>query len=195
MDDLKVPRYTTEIKIYIVSTILLVIMIVALVLWNSAKEAERQEQLQRLYAAYQDLDRYIGENLKIDRLVVCRKLEPPRAEGDEQIEEEERKAREEEFAEKLEDQQQKIKDFTNHLARQFSHFNEKRPSYDNPDLMTDALLFRLNRTYNEFTDMVEKLAEKCGDLSPEEVKLRRKRYDKVLARFRENLKKLEKPGE
>lgn len=193
MDDLKVERYSTEVKVYIGATLVLATLIVSLVWWNAVQDAERQDQLAALYGSYQDLGRHISESIDINKIAVCQSIEVPKViEGEgTSVDEKAVQAKQEAFDKKQAAHREEVKKFTNLLTQQYSYLNERRPASNNPELMNDALLFRLNKTYNSFTSSLKKLGERCGDLSPEQVQMRKRRFDKSLARFSENLNDLE----
>ncbi|RJO67505.1 MAG: hypothetical protein C4523_09230 [Myxococcales bacterium] len=187
MENLQVQKYTTEIKVYIAATILMVVFIVGLVWWNAAKDAEREAQLKALYTAYEDLSRHIERNIDINKFAVCEKMEGQANEAP-AAEDPAMKAA---LEEKLATRQTEMQNFKTHIESQFAFLNENRPMRADPDLLTDATLFRLNKTYNEFMKNLERLSEKCGELTAEQVDMRTRRYNKLLARFTESLKDLE----
>jgi hypothetical protein len=196
MDDLQVQRYSGEVKVYIAATVVLAVLIVGLIWWNNAKETQRSNELNGLYAAYQELGNHINQNISLDNFAACtapsRPEQPAAVEGEEPNEEAV-KASEAKYQQMLAMQTEKAKTFTNEVTQQYSYLNQQKPTEISPELMTDATLFRLNKTYNEFTASLQKLTERCGELSPEQVQMRKNRYDKALARFTANLKDLERP--
>ncbi len=192
MEEMKVQRYSTEVKVYILATVMLTALIVGLIWWNASEEAKREAQLLSLYNTYLDLENHIKTNVDINGIAACEKLMQP------QISEEQREALspeelqkiEQEFQTSVQAQRAKRQDFTNRLAREFNYLTDRRPQNPDPALMTDALLFRLTKTYDEFSDAMEKLASRCGDLTEDQVAMRKRRFNKALARFSENLRKV-----
>jgi|GEM_PF-5148448 len=193
MDDLQVQRYSAEVKIYIAATAVLAVLIVGLVWWNASKDAQRQAELEGFYTAYQELGRHIKGNVKIDDIKVCTAIEKPpaiSAEGTD-LSTEQIATLESEYNKKLVVQRKQIDDFTKSMSKQYTYLSQNRPSQTNPELMNDALLFRLNKTFNSFTASLQRLGERCGDLTEDQVNMRKRRFSKSLARFNANLKNLE----
>lgn len=192
MDDMQVQRYSTEVKIYIVATVVLAVLIVGLVWWNAAKDEQRRAELKNLYSVYQELGRHIESNFRIDEIKVCAAIDKPAPTTEEgnELTQEEMQAKQNEYNQLLTEHKKQVNDFTSKLTNQYAYLNEHRPSQSNPELMSDALLFRLNKTFNSFTATLQRLGEKCGDLTEDQVNMRKRRYTKTLARFNANLKNL-----
>ncbi len=197
MSSMEVQRYSTEIKVYIVATTVVIVFIIGLIWWNSVKESERRIRLTKIYSSYRDLGLHIDQNINLDSLSVCRKLpepERPEEEEGEDLDPEAVKKAQALRAEQRREQTQKIQMLTNHLTQQYGYLDAHRPLQDgSPELMTDAPLFRLNETYNEFTAALQMLSIKCGELTQDQIVARKRKFTRALARFNDNLKKLETP--
>lgn len=192
MEDLQVQRYSGEVKVYIAATVILAALIVGLIWWNNAKDMQRAGELNTLYAAYRDLGDHITRNINLDAYAIC--ATPDKAAAGEPGSEQAVQEAEARYQAMLAAKAEKARSFANEMTQQYSYLNQRRPTEISPELMTDATLFRLNKTYNEFTAALQKLAERCGDLSPEQVEMRKNRYETALARFTANLKDLETPA-